>query len=240
VGGEIKTSLHKKYNFTKARQRELFHQLLSLFQPDSTHGDNNNNNDNAIACAVPTIHFPRRLASAYLNPTSTFMNTLMMIHNSNDNKNYFTASSLVSLLKSTSQFLHVGTEGNYGNNKHPTIPTTFLLTAGKNSHGFAPKKTQCSTRTKNTSWVPEAYQQIYSQLHARYNQNGSLLLLLFNRENWTFHSKGIWLSAGYEKQIEPTDINVDIAQPRLQQTLDQSHIWYPQNLRVVIVGSGKS
>jgi CDP-diacylglycerol--glycerol-3-phosphate 3-phosphatidyltransferase len=296
AGGGNKTSLHKKYNFTKARQRELFHQLLSLFQPNSSHGEDNNNNDNAIAYAVPTIHFPVsfikelnfasdvpiiqklihcakhrqrhthfstntngtlsnttstesgsrplqlsiRLASAYLNPTSTFMNTLMMIHNSNDNKNYFTASSLVSLLKSTSQFLHVGTEGNYGNNKHPTIPTTFLLTAGKSSHGFAPKKTQCSTRTKNTSWVPEAYQQIYSQLHARYNQNGSLLLLLFNRENWTFHSKGIWLSAGYEKQIEPTDINVDIAQPRLQQTLDQSHIWYPQNLRVVIVGSGKS
>jgi hypothetical protein len=53
------------------------------------------------------------------------MNTLMMIHNSNDNKNYFTASSLVSLLKSTSQFFHVGTEGNNGNNKHPTIPTVI-------------------------------------------------------------------------------------------------------------------
>jgi len=154
AGGGNKTSLHKKYNFTKARQRELFHQLLSLFQPNSSHGEDNNNNDNAIAYAVPTIHFPVsfikelnfasdvpiiqklihcakhrqrhihfstntngtlsnttsteesgsrplqlsiRLASAYLNPTSTFMNTLMMIHNSNDNKNYFTASSLVSL-----------------------------------------------------------------------------------------------------------------------------------------------
>jgi CDP-diacylglycerol--glycerol-3-phosphate 3-phosphatidyltransferase len=295
AGGGKNTSLQKKYNFTKARQRELFHQLVSLFQPNSSHDEDNRKNDNAIAYAVPTIHFPIsfikelnfasdvpiiqnlihcakhrqrhahfsteangtlsnttstesgsrplqlsvRLASAYLNPTSTFMNTLMMIHNSNENKNYFTASSLASLLKKASEFFHVGTNGSNSNNQHPTNPTTFMLTAGKNSHGFAPKKTQCSTRTKNTSWVPEAYQHIYSQLYTQYNQNGSLLLLLFNRENWTFHSKGLWLSAGYETQIQPTDVKVDIVQSRLQQKLDQSHIWYPHNLRVVVVGSGE-
>lgn len=293
VRGGNKTFFQKNYNFTIAKQRELFQQLLSLFQRNSSHDGGNNINDDAIAYAVPTIHFPVtfikelnfasdvpiiqnlihcaknwqprrqctpetsgtasnaatesgsrplqtsiRLASAYLNPTSAFMKTLMMNLNNNDNISYFPATSMVSFLKNISKVFH-GAEGSSSSNKDSTIPTTFLLTAGKGSHGFAPKKPQCSTRTKNTSWVPEAYHQIYSQLYTRYNHNGSFLLLLFNRENWTFHSKGLWLSAGYEKEIEHSDVNVDIVKSRLQHKLDQSYIRHPNNLRVVVIGSGK-
>ena len=65
-----------------------------------------------------------------------------------------------------------------------------LLSAGHVSHGFRPKK---KAGNKGKSWIPLVFDHLArdasKQLpHAR--------LWHWEREGWTFHSKGLWLSSG--------------------------------------------
>lgn len=177
------------------------------------------------------LHTSIRLASAYLNPTSNFMKTVMMLKSSKK-----TATSFTSLLNNPLQNFY---DVEDLSSREKRIATAFLLTAGRDSHGFAPKKTQCNTRSKNTSWVPDAYHHIYSRIQSRYNNRGSLILLLFNREDWTFHSKGLWMTVGYEEEEAGAEANQVDMQTKQQLYLSQSQIRHPHNLRVVVIGSGK-
>jgi CDP-diacylglycerol---glycerol-3-phosphate 3-phosphatidyltransferase len=83
-----------------------------------------------------------RLASAYLNPTQSFLKLL-----------------------------------------EKQLPDCTLLTAGPQSHGFAPKP-----GVKRTGdFVPKFFAHRSQQLSQQFN------LLFYNRPGWTFHAKGLWV-----------------------------------------------
>ncbi|MGK3761376.1 MAG: phosphatidylserine/phosphatidylglycerophosphate/cardiolipin synthase-like enzyme, partial [Bacillariaceae sp.] len=131
---------------------------------------NNNNNNN---------HYSIQLSSAYLNPTS----------------------KLLSVLRTGFKKIE-------------------LLTAGKISHGFKPKNKDCNQGSKGTDWtIPSIFQRLVddcmvslrqqqrqssstSTSNTNSNTNSVMDARLYHweRPQWTFHAKGIWLRE--EEEVE--------------------------------------
>jgi CDP-diacylglycerol--glycerol-3-phosphate 3-phosphatidyltransferase len=64
---------------------------------------------------------------------------------------------------------------------------TQLLTAGRVSHGFAPKK---KAGNKGKDWIPS----VFDRLSTAAARDTRAKLLYYERLGWTFHAKGLWLS----------------------------------------------
>ena len=61
-----------------------------------------------------------------------------------------------------------------------------FLTAGYVSHGFKPKK---KAGNKGRVWIPAVFHELSRQLSSE-----KFLVWLYQRESWTFHAKGLWLT----------------------------------------------
>ena len=70
----------------------------------------------------------------------------------------------------------------------------FLMTAGPLSHGFKPK---AKVGNKGKAWIPQVYHELGRNSHHN--------LWYYNREDWTFHAKGLWLSPHKSSGIEFKD-----------------------------------
>ncbi|KAG7353117.1 D-lactate dehydrogenase [Nitzschia inconspicua] len=70
---------------------------------------------------------------------------------------------------------------------------TQLLTAGRVSHGFRPKK---KAGNKGKEWIPAVFDHLAQDVLQALSP--STKLFHWERENWTFHAKGIWLREGNE------------------------------------------
>jgi hypothetical protein len=147
------------------------------------------------------------VSSAYLNPTDGFIN----------------------VLRSFSSGFNAG--------------EICFLTAGGVSHGFAkkdaPKKTPDDGHNGGADefgrgWIPKAYYLIAQSL-ATTMQNASVML--YEREGWTFHAKGLWISGRRcieEEDDDDDDLESNKSLPhlKLHGGGDGSH------LAAIVVGSG--
>lgn len=201
-----------------SKRRDLQKSLEELFapHPDNAALESDDDCNNIVAYAVPTFQAPRnyfpttscidheralqrllfeasalatahsrnklcaRIATAYLNPTPSFLETL--------------ASTCVA----------------------------WFLTAGRISHGFAPKNpSDCVSHNENVSrdWrIPNAFvhaaQQVVKMLQRlEAHRNDPTLsasrnrISFYQRPGWTFHAKGLWLSidnAPYQALLSPS------------------------------------
>ncbi len=71
-----------------------------------------------------------------------------------------------------------------------------LLTAGKISHGFKPKKKECKEGSQGKDWtIPSVFDKLVDEcMSSLRSKNGMDARLFFwERPDWTFHAKGIWL-----------------------------------------------
>jgi CDP-diacylglycerol---glycerol-3-phosphate 3-phosphatidyltransferase len=75
--------------------------------------------------------------------------------------------------------------------------TVHMMTAGRVSHGFKPKETAGS---KGKSWIPTVFDTV-----ARQAIRNKCHLWFYQRDNWTFHAKGLWLSLApsFESLTQP-------------------------------------
>ncbi len=86
----------------------------------------------------------------------------------------------------------------FGNNKRGGAP--YVLTAGAMSHGFAPKKQAKSTQknfglvNRIKSSIPEAFLTLVKEASQSIIACGGKVLL-YERPGWTFHTKGVWITA---------------------------------------------
>ena len=135
--------------------------------------------ENVVAYAVPTFQVPRGfLPSSTLEfpmDANQTRNLLLAAREQDDSTCVLLASAYLNptpkLVSTLSQFQHLK-----------------LLTAGYKSHGFAPKPGQAPRRG---DWVPSIFSALYAELeeklpHAEF--------LYYEREGWTFHAKGLWLT----------------------------------------------
>jgi CDP-diacylglycerol--glycerol-3-phosphate 3-phosphatidyltransferase len=74
---------------------------------------------------------------------------------------------------------------------------THLLTAGRISHGFKPKP---KAGNKGREWIPT----VFDELARESMRSLQSQLWFYQREGWSFHAKGIWISVG-EQPVEMAD-----------------------------------
>eukprot|EP00536_Pseudo-nitzschia_multiseries_P014137 jgi/Psemu1/291269/fgenesh1_pg.662_\ len=132
-----------------------------------TEAGKSNNKKNDDGKSSSNRHYSVQMSSAYLNPTR----------------------SLLSVLK---------------NGFH----TIELLTAGKISHGFKPKKKDCNEGSQGKDWtIPSVFDRLVDEcmgfLRSTTIDSGTDLrpvsgtdarLFYWERHDWTFHAKGIWMT----------------------------------------------
>lgn len=71
-------------------------------------------------------------------------------------------------------------------------PEVNFLTAGPLSHGFRPKRQQSGN--KGTTWIPTVFDHLIHEASKETHAS----MWHWERQDWTFHSKGIWLEEGDE------------------------------------------
>lgn len=202
----------RKLNFSRSKEEEqmrrsqLMNDLHSLFYQSISSNDMENekkDRQRVIAYAIPTCQFPShllspnlctdneviknlitgtmrltkndttmksialRLSSAYLNPTNNFISLLQQFSQSK--------------IESSSQGHIAPSSGNY----------VHLMTAAVKSHGFAPKHQNRKKSFKD--FVPFIFMELIKDFSSKFISNVNILL--YEREGWTFHSKGLWLTA---------------------------------------------
>jgi CDP-diacylglycerol--glycerol-3-phosphate 3-phosphatidyltransferase len=97
-----------------------------------------------------------------------------------------------------------------------------LLTAGQISHGFKPKKKGSKDGSQGKDWtIPSIFSQMLddcmSSLRSKptaasnnnHKNNMDVLLYFWERPDWTFHAKGIWLKQEDEEMNAPNGPHKD-------------------------------
>ena len=74
-----------------------------------------------------------------------------------------------------------------------------MLTAGRVSHGFKPK---AKAGNKGKAWIPTVFDKL-----AREASTENCKLWFYQRPDWTFHAKGLWLS-GRSTAVDESDLRI--------------------------------
>lgn len=237
----------EEYGETKSTEKKipLSTELQDLF---SCTDIKKTDNDDVIAYAIPTIQFPLAYyEDGFLRKKLAFASDVKIIQNLiqtctsivqvKEKNNAETRKTIPSLrlasayLNPTRSFMKIlkGPQ----NEVHKSS-NVYLLTAGKKSHGFAPKKGGKSGTSARTTWVPWAFHEIANQINNQLLKNhNTSFVSLFNQQDWTFHSKGLWISFEY---CDKANGNENQQSENLKQ--DQAKIKNPNDLKVVVIGSG--
>ena len=162
-----------------------------------------------------------RLSSAYLNLTRE-MTTILTMYGR-----------------------RTGNNGDVGSSSS----SPYILTAGAASHGFAPKVGSSSRGKKRgvleciKSTIPDAFLALAKETARSITSSGGKILL-YERRGWTFHAKGIWITAdGDDGDDDGDDDDVDrSAPPPRRRRLDPRHhrpeiISDPSSLLATVIGS---
>ena len=110
------------------------------------------------------------VSSAYLNPTPFLMSAIEKFGSKNND--------------SSSQTDKENIDG-----------AAILLSASPKSHGFKQKEKEDAVNGSGRGWIPSAFLKLAEELHTKIAQNGGKILL-YERDGFTFHAKGIWLTSG--------------------------------------------
>jgi CDP-diacylglycerol--glycerol-3-phosphate 3-phosphatidyltransferase len=164
-------------------KEELLTQLTNIFtdsDPKSA-GDLLSDNETVGVC-IPTFQAPGGFFSGLSFPSDVEATNNLLDEGSNqkvDRAEVKLASAYLnppqSLLDRLANYQHVD-----------------LLSAGRVSHGFRPKK---KAGNKGKDWIPTVFEHLAQDACQKLPQ---AQLLHWEREDWTFHSKGLWLEQDSE------------------------------------------
>jgi CDP-diacylglycerol--glycerol-3-phosphate 3-phosphatidyltransferase len=165
---------------TRVSKRELVKSLGKLMDGtlQTHHADptvTDLETENVVAYAVPTFQVPSGFSTLdFPMDAIQTRNLLLAAHEQDDSTCVQLASAYLNptpkLVSTLSKFKHLK-----------------LLTAGYKSHGFAPKPRQ----PRRGDWVPSIFSALYAELEEKLPHAE---LLYYEREGWTFHAKGLWLT----------------------------------------------
>ena len=185
-----------------ARKEKLETSLMKLFGGNAqSHeledGSDENNHSSTVAYAIPTFQMPTSFLGRPFRFHSDSGVTRNLLLSALDSEQSISVRLSSAYLNLTPKLLSVLTM--YGKEKGKGAP--YILTAGAISHGFAPKKTDISKKTQPTgivdrikAAVPVAFLTLVKET-AQHIIACRGKVLLYERPGWTFHAKGVWITA---------------------------------------------
>lgn len=111
---------------------------------------------------------------------------------------------------------------------------SFLLSASPTSHGFKPKKKNDAVNGNGKGWIPSVFLNLAEEIHSKIKHNGGKILL-YHREGYTFHAKGIWVTSGLSSSIKNTQSSLGVDKDK---SLEEGRIVNPESdLIASVIGS---
>jgi CDP-diacylglycerol---glycerol-3-phosphate 3-phosphatidyltransferase len=162
---------------TRSELLETLNQILTTKNEDDEDFD-----DKTVAVVVPTFQAPEsffaesNVQRCFLKDTEV-TKALLQTALKEDSSSVVRLSS--AYLNPTNAFLRVLAD----------FETIEFLTAGRISHGFAPKK---KAGNKGKDWIPTVFETL-SRDACQHLQAAKVLY--YERPGWTFHAKGLWLES---------------------------------------------
>lgn len=193
-----------------ARKQQLESSLTRLFVeetqttlPDSCSHDVLSEN---VAYAIPTFQMPNSFLGRpfqFQSDNDACRDLLLAAVESDQDMSVRLSSAYLNLTPRLRSILTM-----FGN-KRGGAP--YVLTAGAMSHGFAPKK-QTKSKQNNIglvdrikSSIPEAFLTLVKEASQSIIACGGKVLL-YERPGWTFHAKGVWITANYSDTTSRREI----------------------------------
>jgi CDP-diacylglycerol--glycerol-3-phosphate 3-phosphatidyltransferase len=181
-----------------ARKQQLESSLTRLFV-DETHTtlphSSSHDVSEPVAYAIPTFQMPKSFLGRpfqFQPDVDASRNLLLAAVESEQNMSVRLSSAYLNLTPRLTSLLTM-----FGN-KRGGAP--YVLTAGAMSHGFAPKKKTQSLQhnvglvDRIKASIPEAFLTLVKEASQSIVACGGKVLL-YQRPGWTFHAKGVWLTA---------------------------------------------
>ena len=204
-----------------------------------------------MAWAIPTIQFPAAFAGGPVGVPSGAVGTRNLLSSALESGGRsasvrFSSAYLNLTRDMTSTLTMCGRTGSNGD-VGSSSSSPYILTAGAASHGFAPKVGSSSRGKKRgvleciKSTIPDAFLALAKETARSITSSGGKILL-YERRGWTFHAKGIWITA-HDNGDGDGDGDVDrAAPPPRRRHLDPRHhcpeiIGDPSSLLATIIGS---
>mmetsp|Transcript_122 Transcript_122/g.113 ORF Transcript_122/g.113 Transcript_122/m.113 type:complete len:656 (-) Transcript_122:89-2056(-) len=232
---ELLNALSKLFN-----QKNEFLDNLNI-ENSSNHDDLNEIDQQAFAYAVPTFQLPPHFLSKQQQSASSFFPqdvsvTRNLLFAALENYPSSTVHISSAYLNPTPFFMSAlakfGTQ-NEKNHDEEFDGAAFLLTASPTSHGFKPRKND-AVNGSGKGWVPSVFIKLAHEVRTQIISKGGKLLL-YKRDGWTFHSKGIWLTSGNLGNRETFD---NTQQSTANTCISNSYIHNPDtDLIATVIGS---
>lgn len=181
---------------TSKNRKEMIQSLSTLFTTPlgEDASEINSGDSNAVAFAVPTFQVPRHFFNGISKSDHMPLDVDVL---ESVLKNIQTDNPKDLTVRISSAYL------NLTNRMRRLLVNSHLLTAGRVSHGFKPKK---KAGNKGRDWIPTVFAQL-ARRSALYSS-----LWFYQREGWTFHAKGIWMTTGEtEKRFAISDASSLVA-----------------------------
>lgn len=192
-------SLLSTQNNDGTRKQQLESSLTRLFVDETQAAIPDSCNDRAsqdhIAYAIPTFQVPNSFLGRpfqFQSDNDACRDLLLAAVESDQDMSVRLSSAYLNLTPRLRSILTL-----FGN-KRGGAP--YVLTAGAMSHGFAPKK-QTKANQNNVglvdrikSSIPEAFLTLVKEASQSIIACGGKVLL-YERAGWTFHAKGVWITA---------------------------------------------
>ena len=184
----------------KTDTEEFLRQLEDHFvDANPTQADEILQSSETMAVCVPTFQFPlsgkyssTALDNSSLVTDAVVTNDLLQvgIESTSDDADGDNEEDASIAVKFSSAYLNPTHEMVEDLKQHQNVE---FLTAGRKSHGFKPKKNggdKAVGNTSGTGWIPTVFEHLVCDVCRQLPQ---AKLLHWERDDWTFHSKGIWL-----------------------------------------------
>ena len=111
--------------------------------------------------------------------------------------------------------------------------SAYLLSAAPTSHGFKPKKKDDAVNGSGRGWIPSIFMKLAHEVDLKLSSSGSGKVLLYEREGYTFHAKGLWLTSSFSSYSENAESsNASKCQKGRKNITDPGN-----NLLVSVIGS---
>lgn len=191
------SSLLSAGNNANTRKQQLESSLTRLFvdkaQTILSESSNHGTSD-PIAYAIPTFQIPNSFLGRlqFQSDIDASRSLLLAAIESEQNMSVRLSSAYLNLTPRLTSLLTM-----FGN-KRGGAP--YVLTAGSMSHGFAPKKKTQSPQNnvgivdRIKASIPDAFLTLVKEASQSILACGGKVLL-YQRPGWTFHAKGVWITA---------------------------------------------
>ena len=192
---------HGSLTRPKTTRKELINALkniLTTHEPENFDVDKSHGPEDPVAYAVPTFHAP----PSYMRGQEMFRSdhhVLLSLFKESSNQqtpdNPLACRVATAYLNPTDQFLQA----------LRNLQVSHFLTAGRVSHGFKPKP---KAGNKGKDWIPTVFEHS-AQLASMTLDN--VVVSYYQRPDWSFHAKGIWLTDGDSSSTKLSHDNIRLS-----------------------------